>query len=81
MKIKHLKGGVQMNFVLLLEIKGNIALVYDPEIKSEINVSLSPEEVQYYQDMLTENPEEEVIVFYDSSEKSLKTISHEKELG
>lgn len=70
-----------MNLVLLLEIKGNIALVYDPESKKEFNVTLEEDQVDYYSNMLQENSETEVTVFYDSTNKNLNFISHEKEIG
>lgn len=70
-----------MILVLLLEIEGNIALVYDPENKKEFKVALDVEQVEYYNDMLQENSETEVVVFYDSTNSTLNFISHEKEIG
>lgn len=70
-----------MNLVLLLEITENKALVYDPDLKEEFEVSLDTEQVQFYKDMLDENSEEDTLVIYNSADKSLNLISHEKELG
>lgn len=81
MKNKVFKGGVEMKLVLLLEIKGNIAVVYDSESKKEFNVTLEDEQVAYYSDMLQENSDTEVTVFYDSTNKTLNFISHDKEIG
>lgn len=70
-----------MELVLLLEVEENIALIYDPENKKELKITLNTEQANYYNDILQENSENEVVVFYDPTNNTLNLISHEKEIG
>lgn len=67
--------------VLLLEVKKtNEVVVYNPETKKEFSVSVTNEQMDYYESLLNET-EEGLFVIYNEEENQLSYIDDEKELS
>lgn len=66
--------------VLLLEIsQPDKAIVYNPNTRKEFSVSVTQEQLDYYELLLNET-EEYIFVIYNEEENQLSYIDDEKEL-